>query len=100
MAFIKVQNLKRDGKGTVVGGTASIIDVEYVAGGRQHSRQKPREPLGKVIWIAENRRNGIFLSRTRGLVAYDADADGDGNGPADGKPDESDELPDFRQYYI
>lgn len=75
MAFIKVQNLKRDGKGTVVGGTASIIDVEYVAGGRQHSRQKPREPLGKVIWIAENRRNGIFLSRTRGLVAYDADAD-------------------------
>lgn len=76
MAFIKVQNLKRDDKGTVIGGTASIIDVEYVAGGRQHSRQKPREPLGKVIWIAESRRNGIFLSRTRGLVAYDADEDG------------------------
>ena len=75
MAFIKVQNLKRDDKGIIIGGTASIIDVEYVAGGRQHSRQKPREPLGKVIWIAENRRNGIFLSRTRGLVFYDADSD-------------------------
>lgn len=75
MAFIKVQNLKKDGNGTVIGGTASIIDVEYVAGGRVHSKQKPREPLGKVVWIAENRRKGIFLSRTRGLVAYDADED-------------------------
>ena len=75
MAFIKVQNLKRDDKGSIIGGTASIIDVEYVAGGKQHSRQKPREPLGKVVWLSENRRSGIFISRERGLVAYDADSD-------------------------
>ena len=60
MAFIKVQNLKRDDKGSIIGGTASIIDVEYVAGGKQHSRQKPREPLGKVHGAHEIGQRGGF----------------------------------------
>ncbi len=73
MAFIRVQNLKRDGDGRVRSGSASVIDVAYDPDAKSgHSRQKVRESLGRVLWLSEDRRSGVFLSKTRGLVAYDA----------------------------
>ena len=76
MAFIRVQNLKRDGDGRVRSGSASVIDVAYDPDAKSgHSRQKVRESLGRVLWLSEDRRSGVFLSKTRGLVAYDAGAD-------------------------
>ena len=77
MAFIKIQNLEFDENGVVSRGTASIVDVSYVPGGRNHSRQSTRERLGKVISIAEDRKSGVFMSPTRGLVEYNAVTDGD-----------------------
>ena len=70
MAFIKIQNLEFDKNGVVSRGTASIVDVSYVPGGRCHSKQNTRERLGKIITIAENRKSGVFMSPTRGLVEY------------------------------
>ena len=79
MAFIKIQNLEFDKDGVVSRGTASIVDVSYVPGGRNHSRQSTRERLGKVISIAEDRKSGVFVSPTRGLVEYNAATDAKGN---------------------
>ena len=75
MAFIKIQNLEFDENGVVSRGTASIVDVSYVPGGRCHSKQSTRERLGKIIAIAENRKSGVFMSPTRGLVEYNAVTD-------------------------
>ena len=75
MAFIKIQNLEFDKNGVVSRGTASIVDVSYVPGGRCHSKQNTRERLGKIITIAENRKSGVFVSPTRGLVEYNAVTD-------------------------
>lgn len=41
-----------------------------------HSKHVQREKLGKVVWLSEDRRRGVFLSPTRGLVEYCADCDG------------------------
>lgn len=75
MPFIRVQNLKKDEQGRIVRGSAGLIDAVYVKGQKQHSRQSRREVLGRVVWLAENKRSGIFLSPTRGLTEYDADKD-------------------------
>ena len=66
MPFIKVQNLKKDEKGNITGGTASIIDVECVPAGKMHSVQKPREPLRKVLWLSEDRRKGGIQVKDKG----------------------------------
>lgn len=75
MAFIRFQGLKMDESGLVTGGTASIIDVHYVKGESYHSKQEVRELLGKVLWVRDDKKGGIFISPTRGLVAYDAKND-------------------------
>ena len=75
MAFIKIQNLEFDEDGTVSRGTASIVDVLYVASGKYHSKQQSRERLGKIISISEDRKSGVFISPTRGLVEYNAVTD-------------------------
>lgn len=76
MAFIRIQNLKSDNDGHILRGTASISISEYVPGnGKYHSRQVTRERLGKIIWLAEDRKSGIFNSPTRGIVGYDASND-------------------------
>ncbi len=75
MAFIKVQKLARDKDGNITQGTASIVDTVYIADGKYHSKQVVREPLGKVLSLSEDKRNGIFLSQRRGLVHYDAEQD-------------------------
>lgn len=76
MAFIRIQNLKFDNDGHILRGTASISVSEYVPGnGKCHSHQVTRERLGKIIWLADDRRSGIFSSPARGIVGYDASCD-------------------------
>ena len=75
MAFIKIQNLEVDKNGAVTRGTASIVDVLYVPGGKYHSKQQSRERLGKIISLSEDRKSGVFLSPTRGLVKYNSTTD-------------------------
>lgn len=73
MAFIKAQKIVYDESGRIISGSASIVDAIYVqTGARAHSRQQVREKLGKVLYLSEDRKSGIFLSPTRGLIEYDA----------------------------
>ncbi len=78
MPFIKVQRLERGEDGSVIKGTASIVDVYYDKNGKgknNHSKQVPREPLGKIIYLTEDKKSGIFLSPTRGMVEYSSRSD-------------------------
>lgn len=76
MASIKAQKVRYDGNGRIVSGSAAIIDTIYVrTGQKDHSRKETREKLGKVLYLSDDKRSGIFLSPTRGLVEYDADED-------------------------
>lgn len=49
MAFIKVQKLELDSNGSVISGSASIVDTYYGHFGNYHAKHKVREKLGKVI---------------------------------------------------
>ena len=76
MPFIKAQKLRYDEEGRITSGSASIIDTVYVQTGRRdHSSQVVREKLGKVLYLSDDKRSGVFLSPTRGLVEYDAAED-------------------------
>lgn len=70
MAFIKVQKLVKDGS-KIVSGSASIVDTRYVAGQKFHAKHSVIEKLGKILYLSDDRKQGIFLSPTRGLVSYD-----------------------------
>lgn len=75
MPFIRTQKIVYDEQHRIVSGSASIVDVKYVPSqGKAHSKQTVRESLGAVV-LLESKRKGIFLSKTRGLVEYDADMD-------------------------
>lgn len=76
MSFIKVQKLVRNEAGTILSGSAAIVDTVYVkTGNKNHSKQVVRERLGKVISLNEDKKSGVFLSPTRGLVEYNAVTD-------------------------
>ena len=76
MAFIKAQKVIRDENGKITSGSAAIVDTVYVSTGQKnHSKQIVREKLGKILYLSEDRKNGIFMSPTRGLVKYDALSD-------------------------
>ena len=76
MSFIKAQKIVYDNSGRIISGSASLVDAVYIStGGRAHSRQQVRERLGRVLYLSENRKRGIFLSPTRGLVEYDTLSD-------------------------
>ncbi len=70
MAFIKTQKIVRNKSGTIISGSASIIDTKYGNYGTYHAKHSVRERLGKVIWLSDDKKKGIFLSPTRGLVEY------------------------------
>jgi len=73
MAFIRAQRIIRDDNGRIISGSATVRSSVYVkTGTNQHSKQVLREKLGKVIWLDEDKKCGIFLSPTRGLVEYDS----------------------------
>lgn len=75
MAFIKSQKLVRDDNGNIISGSAAIIDTQYGNFGSYHAKHTVRERLGKALWLSNDRKSGIFLSPTRGLVGYDAARD-------------------------
>jgi Transposase len=75
MAFIKVQKLVRNEDGSVRSGSASILVTEYDRSAKHLSRHRIREKLGKVISLDATGKRGVFLSPTRGLVAYDSATD-------------------------
>lgn len=72
MSSIKKQNIRYDGNGRIVSGTAAIMDTVYDPSVSGHSRKISRETLGKVLWLAKDSRSGIFLSPRKGLVHYDS----------------------------
>ncbi len=55
MAFIKVQKVVKDSAGSVVSGSAAIVESVYVPGKQNHSRQRVRGFLRKLCWIPEFR---------------------------------------------
>lgn len=75
MAFIKIQKLKYNSDGTIKSGSASIVESKYVRGEKNHSRQVVRERLGKIISLSDDKKSGIFMSPTRGLIEYDSKTD-------------------------
>ncbi len=76
MAFIKAQKIVRDENNVIISGSAAVVDTVYVGTGQKnHSKHEVREKLGKVLFLTEDKRRGVFLSPTRGLVQYDADTD-------------------------
>lgn len=76
MAFIKAQKIIRDESGNVISGSAAVVDSVYVkTGSKSHSKQVVREKLGRVLYLSEDKKLGVFQSPTRGLVEYDASTD-------------------------
>lgn len=75
MSFIKVQKISRDTDGKILTGSAAIVESVYVKDGKFHSKQVTKEKLGKVLWLSEDKKKGVFSSPTRGLVEYDAESD-------------------------
>lgn len=75
MAFIKVQKLVMNDDGTIASGSAAICDTIYGNFGSYHAKHRVRERLGKVLFLSQDRKSGIFLSPTRGLTAYNALSD-------------------------
>ena len=76
MPFIKAQKVVRDKNGTIISGSAAIVDTVYVSTKQKnHSRQTVREKLGKVLYLSDDKKTGIFMSPTRGLVEYDSVSD-------------------------
>lgn len=74
MTFIRVQNAKKDELGNIVGGSASIVESVYQKDGRSACKQVLKESLGRIVFMSD-RRSGIFVSKTRGLVEYDSEKD-------------------------
>lgn len=73
MGFIKTQKIVRSDDGTIISGSAAIVESVYVSTGQKnHSKQEVREKLGKVLYLSNDKKSGIFLSPTRGLVEYDS----------------------------
>lgn len=75
LGFIKTQKITLDENGKIVSGSASIVDTVYGNYGAYHSKQQVRERLGRVIYLSKDKRSGIPLSPTHGLVRYEADSD-------------------------
>ncbi len=74
MTFIRVQNAEKDENGNIIGGSASIVESVYQKDGHSVCKQVLKESLGTIVYMSD-RRSGIFLSKTRGLVEYDSIAD-------------------------
>ena len=71
MAHIDFQKVKYDDQGNITSGSASIRDTVYDKNVKGRCTHPLIEKLGKVIWLNEERKSGIFQSPTRGLVEYD-----------------------------
>ena len=75
MSYIRLHSVERDASGKIVKGSAAIYQTVYKKTGKKnHCTPKQIERLGKVIWMCDDKKSGIFLSKTRGLVEYDSKA--------------------------
>ena len=72
MPHIKYQKLVYNPDKTIKSGSAAIVDTVYDSKRKGKCYHPVKEKLGKVFWLSEDKRSGIFLSPTRGLVMYDA----------------------------
>ena len=70
MTFIHVQKAVKDDNGRIIGGYASITESVYDSDGKHHSKHKIVEKLGKILYLSEDKKSGIFLSSTKGIVEY------------------------------
>ena len=75
MAFIKVQKVRRNNNGIIISGSAAIVETQYAPSDKYHSKHTVRERLGKVLWLAADKKSGIFESPTRGITEYNASTD-------------------------
>lgn len=75
MAYIRTQKLTYNTDGTIRTGSASIYQNVYIKNKSYHSRPTVRERLGKVLWLADDKKSGIFQSPSRGLIGYDSGKD-------------------------
>ena len=75
MSFLRTQNIRRDEKGNIISGSASIMNTVYDNSRQHKSRQVVVEKLGKVLWLGDSNRSGIFLNPQRGLFFYDSNTD-------------------------
>ena len=75
MSTIRIQGLCFNPDGTVSKGSAAIVESKYVKREdksiKNHSTRMVIERLGKVVWVAEDRQSGIFISPSRGVIFYD-----------------------------
>lgn len=72
MPCIKVQKLVKDENGSILSGSASVVESVYNPKIKGKSQKKVMERLGKVVYINPEHNCGIFLSPTRGLIQYDS----------------------------
>lgn len=76
MAYIKKQNIVyNEDHSQIISGTAAIAESVYDPSRVGHNLKRTIESLGKVIWLREDGKEGIFLSPTRGLVCYSSVTD-------------------------
>lgn len=75
MSFLRTQNIKRDDNGNIISGSASIMNTVYDNSRQHKSKQVVVEKLGKVLWLGDSGRSGIFLNPQRGLFFYDSYTD-------------------------
>lgn len=79
VAFLRTQNIKRNDRGGIESGSASIVEVKYTGsskgGSKGHSKQSIRERLGRPLYLSDDGKSGIFLSPVRGIVHYDVVTD-------------------------
>ena len=84
MPTLRIQNLKIDpNTKKIISGSAAIKESKYLpkekwiqckdsAKKPYHSISVTRENLGRVLYLSEDRKKGIFKSPTRGIVYYDS----------------------------
>ena len=71
MSFLRVQNLKRDEKGVVINGSASLMQTVYDKNREHKSHHEVVEKLGKVLWYDEKLGQIIVFSDSRGIIGFD-----------------------------
>ena len=73
MPYIKKQNIcYNDDHTRIISGSAAIAASVYDPAHIGHNRKVTIENLGKVIYLREDGKEGIFLSDTRGLIQYNS----------------------------
>ena len=74
MAFIKTQKIVRNESGTIISGSASIIDTKYGNYGTYHAKQSVRERLVKgkrtIIRTYDRNHSQVHLTMSMGMVLH------------------------------